>query len=208
MADAATLKLQIEVSKTGEAPRAQSWSQTFAPDEGLGGLFVQATTTGTTVSLAAFSSVDAIVIRNRSSTAAEAVTATYVHTKESVVFAASAIEYVIGANVYEITDTGSTFVTNGFVGASDVRITGSSDSGNNTTFAVMAVRADALELAFGETPNLVTDTGTPTLRCDVTNYAGVPAGGMHLTESVYPGGNLVLTSDEGTPTCDVWVLGS
>lgn len=170
----------------------------------------EVSTTALTLDLGQFTSITSMVIRNRSSTAAETVLVTWFHAQGSQ----GADDFDLAANdtPETITDNSAngTMVTNGAVDGGWVRLASAEDSGNDGVYLIGDAAADVLTLGAGTA--LTTDNSqdtTVTLAFEHKNYHAVAAGGyLRIDDNIVPAGDLVLTADSGTPHVEVYVLGS
>ena len=171
MSDFARILSRCVVSESSDygAPYVDSraWEATFTPDEAVRSK-LEVDVTGTTLDLAPFGTVTAVLIRNRD--ASNFVEVKWRYAKASATFGADEIGFVEGPPD-TITDSTSTFITALRAKAGDYAvITGADTSANNDTFLIQAVAAGTLILV--EAENLTADDpdpGSPTvaIHCEI-----------------------------------------
>jgi hypothetical protein len=166
-------------------------------------------TAALTIDLGVFTSILAMAIVNRSATAAEVVDATWFHQKWT---AAGNIDIAQVATGDTVTDNGASFasfVTLGAVAGDFVRITDAAAAGNNAAWAIQTVAAEVLTLVAQSTLTIAAADAV-TLSCERRNTQGIAAsnGLLIVTDNVVPAGDLVLTSESGTPSVDVFIFGT
>ena len=167
------------------------------------------TTAGLTIDLGMFTTILGMVIVNRSATAAEVVDATWYHIKGTKI--ASANHSYADNDPDEIADAGNAFLTSGAETGGYCRATGSATADHNGVFLIQSAAAGILVL-----PNAVAITGgadaAVAFSFERKNTQGIPAntndGMLVVTDNVQPAGDLLLTSESGTPAVDVLVFGT
>jgi hypothetical protein len=175
---------------------------------------VELSTSATTIDLAPFASITAILIVNRSTTAAETVLAQWYHQQgsQTTETGTSGITFAQAATGDTVVDEdgNTTFVTNGAVVGDWLRVT--SSASNDGAYALRTVTdGDNLALVVESTVTAETDTTVGiVLSFEHRNKQGITAsnGQLLITDNIVPAGDLVLTADSGTPEVDVYVVGS
>lgn len=164
-------------------------------------------TTGVTLDLGTFTTVDKLLIRNLD--ADNYVVYRARHLRGSKTFATTKISFV-DSNPDTITDADSTFLTafgpDGILGADFITVSGATDSGNNTSFTLQTATAGTLTLTTAATLTArANDAGTPTIVATARMTGKVnPDNDLVVLSSVYPTNDLVLTAD--TASCEVEVI--
>ncbi len=163
-------------------------------------------TTAETLDLSAFTTITAMVLYNKSATAAEVVDATWFHQKGSR--AAGNLAAVDG-NPDTFTSAANDFLTSGASTGGWVRVASAEDTANDGTYLIQLAAAGTITLYSTAALTANLDDDTAVLYFERKNIQGIPAGGLLVvTDNVVPAGDLVLLSESGTPELEILVIGS
>lgn len=218
MADTSSIKLMLELARRDESPLRSEWMRTSIADETLTALFVRASTTGVTVDLSAFSTIDAMVVRNRAQESNEGVRLEYTYREFQQQFAPLRLGFVSGTpdfiypNANDPADDFD-FANSDYMVGARLTITGADNFGNNVTAVIQNIGLVANQrLEFNETVTTFSsdtqDSAGPLLTQEHPLNIPVGPGRMHVANMVHPGDNLVITALANEPTVDIWVLGT
>jgi len=212
MSDYGKLQVRMRYSRNSDMTEPDADTRQIAEDSTpsqFSHRFIEATTTALTLDLSMFSSIERILMWNRSSTSGEHVMATWFEQHGSQ----AAGDFDLGDdNPDTILDNGgnTTFITNEAVDGGYVRIASAEDAANDGAYLIsQVVDGDNLTLAPGASlTNNVQDT-TATLSFEAKNKARVPTQGVVIVGgSVVPAGDLVIEADSGTPSVEILILGT
>jgi hypothetical protein len=208
MADYVKLSLGLRASEMSDYVRpyldpTQMVSE-LTPDENLWTL-VDALTTGTTLSLANFTTLSVVVLQNTDTT--NYVEAEWYYSRGSQAAPAAGWAFA-NDNPDTITDgdAGGTLVTNGAEVGGYVNVSASENSGENDgTYLVQAATTDVLTLGTGEALTANAADTTALLTLVRRNKDRIAPSSFLVLGPVFPDLNIVLTAD--TAACSVRAFG-
>jgi len=211
MADYAKLEVRGIYSKSSDysSPKVDCNPAIYAltPDE-YTHMEIEADTGGTTVSLAHFSSITAVLIKNNDS--ADTVRAVWYNARGSASYA-NLLTFADAATGDTITEDGSgtdfTAAAVDVVAGGYVRLTGATDAANNSTFLVSSTTATAITLALSETLTARDDTATVVVNSQEKNSQKIASGGFLVLSDVVPEEGLSLTASSACE-CEVFIVGT
>jgi len=209
--DFAKLEVKGVYSKVSDysSPRTKfkPASYVLTPDE-YTHMEVEADTGGTTVSLANFTSITSIVVKNTH--ASNTVRAVWHNARGSASYA-NLLTFADAATGDTITeDGGGTNFTNAAVDVVKggyVRITGATDAANNSTFLVSAASATVITVAPSEALAARDDAATVIVYSQEKNSQLIAGGGILVIPDAVPEEGLVLTSSAAAE-CEIFILGT
>ena len=211
MADYAKLEVKGVYSKVSDysTPRTKfkPSAYTLTPDEYLH-LEVEADTGGTSLSLSHLSSITSIAIKNNSTS--NTVRAVWYNERGSASYA-NLLTFADAATGDTITEDGGgtdfDAAAIDVVAGGYVRITGATDSGNNSTFLVSSVSANVVTVATSEALTARDDTATVVVYSQEKNSQLIPANGVLVIPDVVPIEGLSLTASSASE-CEVFIVGT
>lgn len=208
------LRLLAESADNATFAKSRTWGsvQTFNSQDEVMRQTVEAATGGVTVELGFFTTINAMIIENLSTTAGQTVDAEWFVARGSQVDTVTFARAAAGDTITDDSAAG-TMVTNGARAGSWVRIINAATAANNDTWLIRSTTTNVVTLALG---NTVTADGADALtlffqdRC--TQELGIAAtaeqsilviGGTVVAEN-----DLLLTSAAGAPACRITVFGT
>ena len=211
MTDFAKLEIRGTYSKNSDysSPKVDFNPANFAvtPDEYLH-MEVEADTGGTTVSLAHFSSITAVLIKNNDSD--DTIRAVWYNARGNASYA-NLLTFADAATGDTITEDGSgtdfTAAAVDVVAGGYVRLTGATDAANNSTFLVSSTTTTAITLALSETLAARNDTATVVVYSQEKNSQKIASGGFLVLSDVVPEEGLSLTASSACE-CEIFIVGT
>ena len=211
MADYAKLEIRGIYSKSSDysSPKVDCNPAIYAltPDE-YTHMEIEADTGGTSISLAHFSSITAVLIKNNDS--ADTVRAVWYNARGSASYA-NLLTFADAATGDTITEDGSgtdfTAAAVDVVAGGYVRLTGATDAANNSTFLVSSTTATAITLALSETLAARNDTATVVVYSQEKNSQKIASGGFLVLSDVVPEEGLSLTASSACE-CEIFIVGT
>jgi hypothetical protein len=204
MADYARLNigaLYSENSDYSDPIAYRSFSQTSSTATKLEQHYVSATTTGTTIDLSGFSTIESIVVKNKD-------TANYVEVEwwQQRGSLSDTVTFAQAATGDTITDdsAGGLYVTTGLEVGGYVRLSSTATAGNAGPWLVRTTAASVITVVDEST--LTADANdVVTISFERKNKSRIRAGGtMVLSDNIVVAGDLVLVAN--TSACDVEIL--
>lgn len=169
---------------------------------------VEADTGGTSISLANFTSVSCIVIKNTH--ASNTVRAVWYNARGSATYA-NLLTFADAATGDTITrDGGATdFTAAAFdvVKGGYVRITGATEAVNNQTVLVQGVAANVMSISPADVFTPSNDTATVVIYSQEKNSQLIPGGGVLVVPDAVPEEGLTLTSSAAAE-CEIFIAGT
>lgn len=169
---------------------------------------VEVDTGGTSISLANFSSISGIAIRNTHATAT--IRAVWHNARGSGSFADMlTFGDASTGDTINRTSSGTEFTAAAMdvVKGGYVRITGATDAANNSTFLVSSVTITAITLAPSETLDAGADSATVAIYSQEKNSQLIAGGGVLVIPDAVPEEGLTLTSS-ATAECEIFIVGT
>ena len=216
MADTSTISLMLELARQDESPLRSEWSRVAIADETLTGMFVQALTTGVTVDLSSFATIDALLVRNRSQAMGQDVRLEYGYKEFSQRFDSDTIGFSPGGSTDFISNVDPQTVLTDFSN-SDYRVGARIQITNTDAAQPSNITVDSTpggtspQLDFNTNVGFINDPSdarNPVLTQLHDISVPIPPTKMHIANNVHPADNLLITSLSGTPKVDLWVLGT